>query len=218
MGDDIATLIKLVKDMSVKQDAMAQHIAELTGIVLSLSSGSATERGRQVSPSKDTTSGGATSSLDGPLPPPSLAPYSPSFPHRASSAAASPGTTDAANTSRSPAPAPATTAPAPPVRPSPHIRLYVPTSSVYGDDLAAQYVFSDFSSEPRPSIFHDLFRSRDGEHQWGEVEQFPDPSNNWHGRKCKKCGIVSWYGSKWGSLKHPGYSPVNPKCTPKGVA
>jgi len=49
-------------------------------------------------------------------------------------------------------------------------------------------------------------------HQWGETSQFPDAGSNHHGKRCLSCGVVTFYGTRYGSNKHPGFSYVDPIC------
>ena len=42
-------------------------------------------------------------------------------------------------------------------------------------------------------------------HRFSRLIQFPDPNRNYHGRKCSRCNLVQFYGSRYGSLNHPSF-------------
>lgn len=55
-----------------------------------------------------------------------------------------------------------------------------------------------------------------GEHDFWTLEQFFEAPETFHGRFCKKCGLIQRYGRQYGSNKYPDYVRIDPNCPPLG--
>jgi|AntAceMinimDraft_5_1070358.scaffolds.fasta_scaffold41300_1 hypothetical protein len=50
------------------------------------------------------------------------------------------------------------------------------------------------------------------EHLWGGVFMCNSGGWAWHERRCTVCNVSQSYGKRYGSLKYPGYEPVDKRC------
>lgn len=56
-----------------------------------------------------------------------------------------------------------------------------------------------------------------GEHDFGPVEQFSYVFlGTFHGRLCKKCGLLQKYGRAYGTNRYPNFEEIDPNCPPLG--